>query len=119
MCMASPVFCSSSSAAHPFSTSLSQNFHLQSELLAGSSSLDIHRGRSGILNTICKCRWNSYNHIATNLLRTELGQGKYHPNNNASGTYIGQGLQDVSKCSHTFLVGGGCRNENGAFGVKP
>ena len=46
MCKASPAFHSSPSAAYPIPASCLQTLQLHPELLADTSNLDIHPGRS-------------------------------------------------------------------------
>ena len=118
MGMASPVFHSSSSAAHPTPSSHSQSFQLQLELLVGSSSLDTHPSRSANIKHHYIHRLNGYNHTLTSS-GLNWAKANTSPMPRPAVNMLGKDSKMSVNVVTPFSVGGGCLSENGAFGAKP
>ena len=116
MCKASPASYSSPSAAYPIPASCSQTLWLHSELLANTSSLDIHPGISVYRNTLCK------GIIYMNHTLTSSGLNWASAYTNPIEIPVVRIVGKLSKIWANvvtpFSVGGGFRSSNGALGTK-
>ena len=113
--MASPASHSSPSAAYPIPTSCSQTLQLHPELLANTSSLDIHPGRS-----VCKhlvYRINSYHTLTSSGLN--WASVNTSPAERPLVNRVGKLSRMWANVVTPFSTGGGFRSANGAFGTKP